>query len=128
MSYPIPSIAARAAKREDPLIVWGSGDQGRDFIYIDDFVSALKICIKKVSDGSGVNVGLGQLTTFKDVARIFSELVGYGPQIKGLLDKAEGSFAVYADVGLLKSFGWQPKYTLRDGLARVLERVRKEIK
>lgn len=126
MSYPIPSIAARAVRKEDPLVVWGSGDQGRDFIYIDDFVSALKICIKKVSDGGGVNVGLGQLITFKDVARIMSELVGYKPQIKGLLDKVEGSFAVYADVSLLKSFGWQPKYTLREGFAKVLERVKKE--
>lgn len=127
MSYPIPSIAARAIKREDPLIVWGSGDQGRDFIYIDDFVSALRICIKNISDGSGVNIGLGQLTTFKDVAKIMAELVGYNPQIKGLLDKVEGSFAVYADNSLLKSFSWQPKYTVREGFAKVLEQVRKEI-
>lgn len=128
MSYPIPSIAARAAKKEDPLIVWGSGDQGRDFIYIDDFVSALKVCVRKVSDGSGVNIGLGQLTTFKGVARIMAELMDYKPEVKGLADKVEGSFAVYADNSLLKSFGWKPKYTVREGFAKVLERVKKEIK
>lgn len=126
MSYPIPSIAARAVNKENPLIVWGSGDQGRDFIYIDDFVSALRISIRKIGDGSGVNIGLGQLTTFKDVARIMADLVGYKPEIKGLADKVEGSFAVYADNSLLKSFGWQPQYTAREGFAKVLERVKKE--
>ena len=126
MSYPIPSIAARAVKKENPLIVWGSGDQGRDFIYIDDFVSALRISIKNIGDGSGVNIGLGQLTTFKDVARIMADLEGYKPEIKGLLNKVEGSFAVYADNSLLKSFGWQSKYTVRAGFAKVLARVKRE--
>ena len=71
-SYPIPSIAARVARRENPLAVWGSGDQGRDFVYIDDLVSALRLSIAKVSDGSAVNVGMGRLVTFKEVARIMA--------------------------------------------------------
>src|SRR3990167_8115268 len=61
LNYPIPSIAARAVKRENPLVVWGSGNQGRDFIYIDDFVSALRVAIQKITDGGAVNIGIGQL-------------------------------------------------------------------
>lgn len=121
--YPIPAIAARAAVRVDPLLVWGSGDQGRDFIYIDDFVAALRIAIRKIHDGSGINIGTGALTTFREVAQIMAELAGYSPKIKGLAEKAEGSFAVYADVSLLRSLGWQPRYTVRQGLARVFKRV-----
>ncbi len=36
LSYPVPAIAARAAKKENPFEVWGTGKQGRDFVHIDD--------------------------------------------------------------------------------------------
>lgn len=124
LDYPIPAIASRVARRENPLVVWGSGEQGRDFIYIDDFISALRIGIKKIRDGSGLNIGLGRLTTFREVARIMAEIEGYAPDIKALTDKAEGSFAVYADTTLVRSLGWEPRYTLREGFAKVLASVK----
>ncbi|MDO8558592.1 MAG: NAD-dependent epimerase/dehydratase family protein [bacterium] len=124
LDYPIPSIAGRAARREDPLTIWGSGDQGRDFIYVDDLISALRVGIKNIHDGSGLNIGLGNITTYKEVARIMAELEGYAPQIKGVPGKAEGPFAVYADTTLLKSFGWQARYTVREGFEKVLEKVK----
>lgn len=127
LDYPIPSIAARAARREDPLIVWGSGDQGRDFIYIDDFISALRLAIQKIGDGSAVNIGVGALTTFKDVACIMAEIEGYSPKIVGLTEKIEGSFAVYSDPARLMSLGWTPTHTLHDGFKKVLDKVRREI-
>jgi len=126
LSYPIPSIAARAARREDPLTVWGSGDQSRDFIYIDDFVSALRASITHVSDGSGVNVGLGNNTTFKQVAAIFAKLEGYQPAITGLTEKAEGSYTLRSDITKLKSFGWQPRVSVEEGFGRVLKRVKEQ--
>ena len=124
LSYPIPSIALRAAQRESPLTVWGSGNQGRDFIYVDDFVSGIRVAIKNISDGSAVNIGMGELVTFKEVARIMAELEGYTPEIVGLTDKIEGSFAVYADNSMLKSFSWSPKYSIRDGFKEVLRKVK----
>jgi len=128
LSYPISSIALRAAKQENPLVVWGSGEQSRDFVYIDDFVDALCLVIKKISDGSGVNIGHGVATNFKEVAQLMAELEGYQPEIKPLLEKVEGSFTVLADPTLLKSLGWQPKVSLREGFRKVLESVKKEIK
>lgn len=127
LSYPIPSIAARAARRENPLVVWGSGNQGRDFIHVDDFVSALRMAIQHVSDGSGINIGMGKLTTFKEVAQIMADIEGYSPTIKGLADKIEGSFAVYSDISKLKNLGWIPKYTLQQGFERVLKKIKGEL-
>ena len=40
LTYPIPAIARRAARKEDPFEVWGTGKQGRDFVHIDDVISA----------------------------------------------------------------------------------------
>ncbi len=127
LSYPIPSIASRAVKREDPLTVWGSGNQSRDFVYIDDFVSALRIVIKNVTDAGAVNIGSGANTTFKEVARLMATLEGYEPEIKGLTDKAEGSFTLRSDVSKLKSFGWEQKYPIEVGFKKVLEVVRTKV-
>ena len=127
LDYPIPSIALRAAKKEDPLTVWGSGDQGRDFIYIDDFVSALRIAIQKISDGSAVNIGAGRLTTFREVAEIMAELEEYHPKIVGLTDKVEGSFAIYSDPTYLMILGWKPTHTLHDGFKKVLNQVKSKL-
>lgn len=128
LSYPIPSIAARAARREDPLTVWGSGNQSRDFIYIDDFVAALRLAIVNVEDGTAVNIGLGKNTSFKEVAAIFAKLEGYEPKVVGLTDKVEGSFTLRSDVSKLKGFGWKPSHTLEEGFAKVLKRVHEELK
>ncbi|MFW6074610.1 MAG: NAD-dependent epimerase/dehydratase family protein, partial [Chloroflexota bacterium] len=73
-SYPIPAIAARAARREDPLTVWGSGLQGRDFVHIEDCVTVMQRALDVIHDGSAINIGSGCLTTFLEVARLFADL------------------------------------------------------
>ncbi|MDP3999614.1 MAG: NAD(P)-dependent oxidoreductase [bacterium] len=128
LSYPIPSIALRAVKREDPLVVWGSGNQTRDFVYIDDFVDALCLAIRNISDGRGVNIGLGQATSFKEVARLMAEIEGYSPKIQPLAEKVEGSFTVLADPALIKSLGWKPKYSIKEGFVKVLAKIKLDLK
>jgi UDP-glucose 4-epimerase len=120
-SYPVPAIARRAAMREDPLVVWGTGEQGRDFVHIDDCVEAMFLALAQISDGSGVNIGSGQLTTFKELAQLFAELAGYAPVVRPLVDKPMGVHARYADTAEMeRRLEWRPTISLRDGMARVL--------
>ena len=124
-TYPIPAIAARAARREAPLTVWGSGLQGRDFVHIDDCVEAMFRILDAVSDGSGVNIGSGRLTNFLEVAALFAKLEGYEPEIRPLVDKPVGVHSRYADTTFSKELlGWQPEISLEEGFGRVLERAR----
>ncbi|MFQ5873455.1 MAG: NAD-dependent epimerase/dehydratase family protein, partial [Dehalococcoidia bacterium] len=121
-TYPVPAIAARAARREDPLIIWGSGDQGRDFIHIEDCVDAMFRALDVISDGSSVNLGSGRLLTFKQVAGIFAELAGYEPEIKGLGDMPTGVHARYADTRYSQHLlNWRPRIPVEDGFGRVYE-------
>lgn len=120
-SYPIPAIARRAARREDPLVVWGTGEQGRDFVHIDDCIDAMRLALEAIDDGSAVNIGSGTLTTFIEVARLFADLAGYTPQIKPLIDKPTGVQARYSDpTEMRRRLHWYPKIALRDGFRRVL--------
>ena len=124
-SYPVPAIAGRAARREDPLTVWGSGRQGRDFVHIDDCVDVIFRVLDVISDGSAVNIGSGKLTTFMEVARLFADLEGYRPEIQALTDKPVGVQARYADPTHAEAIlGWRPSISLEDGFRRVLDAAR----
>ncbi|MGD1101088.1 MAG: NAD-dependent epimerase/dehydratase family protein [Terriglobia bacterium] len=120
--YPVPAIAQRVARKEDPLVVWGTGQQARDFIHIDDCVEFMFLVLDRVSDGSGVNIGSGVLATFLEVARLLSDIAGYAPSVKPLLDKPVGVQNRYADIRLMREeFHWSPRIPLREGLQRVYE-------
>jgi UDP-glucose 4-epimerase len=122
VSYPIPSIAMRAANREDPLTVWGSGDQGRDFVHIDDCTDAMLRALDRIGDGSAVNIGSGRLVDFREVARTFARLEGYEPRITCLEDKPAGVRSRFADVAHMRRvLDWEPAIGLEEGFARVLE-------
>lgn len=120
--YPVPAIAERTARKEDPLVVWGTGQQARDFVYIDDCVEVMFRAMEEIRDGSAINIGTGVLTTFLDVARSFASLAGYSPSIKPMVDKPTGVQNRCADVTMLKErFKWTARVPMREGFERVLE-------
>jgi UDP-glucose 4-epimerase len=131
LSYPVPAIAARAARHEDPFEVWGSGKQGRDFVHIDDILDLIFILMDKVHDGSGWNIGSGKLTSFLDLIGLFCDIAGYKATIKPLLDKPVGVYSRYCNMDLIREkFGWEPKISLHEGMTRVynaaVEKLKKE--
>ncbi|HMQ08123.1 MAG TPA: NAD-dependent epimerase/dehydratase family protein [Saprospiraceae bacterium] len=128
LTYPIPAIAARAARKEDPFEVWGTGEQARDFVHIDDVLDFIFILMNHVSDGSGWNIGSGHLTSFLQIIELMTGFAGYKPSIKKLLDKPVGVHARYADMSLVYNrFGWKPKISLIEGMGRVYEAARTKL-
>ena len=122
LSYPVPAIAARAAKRENPFEVWGSGKQGRDFVHIDDVLDLIFILLDNVSDGSAYNIGSGKLTSFLELIGLFTRFAGYSPEIKPLLDKPVGVHSRYCDMSLVEErFGWKAAISLEEGMRRVYD-------
>lgn len=128
LTYPVPAIAARAARKENPFEVWGSGKQGRDFVHIDDVLDLIFILMDHVSDGSAYNIGSGKLTSFLDLIGVFTSIAGYSPEIKPLLDKPVGVHSRYCDMSLVQEkFGWMPKISVEEGMRRVYEAALKQI-
>lgn len=121
-TYPVPAIARRAAQKEDPLTVWGTGRQARDFVYIDDCVEFMFRAMDSIGDGSGVNIGSGVLTDFITVANIFTEIAGYSPQILPLESNPVGVQNRYADTSFVRRhFQWTPRTPLREGFKKVYD-------
>lgn len=124
LSYPVPAIAARAAKNENPFEVWGSGKQGRDFVHIDDVVECTLLAMDKIHDGSAINIGSGKLTTFIDLINVFAKFADYNPTIKPLINKPVGVHSRYCNMDYVKEkLGWEPKISLEEGMKRVYNKA-----
>lgn len=128
LTYPVPAIAARAAKKEDPFEVWGTGYQGRDFVHIDDVIDCILLAMDHIHDGTAINIGMGKLTTFREIIEIFCRFAGYQPQIKALTDKPVGVFSRYCDMTFVEQrLGWKAKISTEEGMRRVYESALEKI-
>ncbi len=125
-SYPFPSICKRAMAHvgEDTLTVWGTGDQMRDFIYIEDCVDGVLATIDKIDDGDALNLSTGIYTSFKQFARIAAEVCGYEPEVVGLSDKPAGVFARGGDTTKQKEYGFEYQVSFRDGIQKAIDLYR----
>ena len=111
LDYPFPSILRRAMAGEDPLVVWS--DVERDFIHIDDVVSACLTMMREDIPGP-VNIGSGVPTKMTELARLAAEAVGYDPEIR-VLGKSAGPDHRYADTTLMRTF-YEPTISLVEGI------------
>ncbi len=113
----ISIFISRAINNED-LIIFGDGEQTRDFIYVKDVVDAN---IKAMNLEGTYNVATMKETMISELAKEIIKLVGsdskivYGNEIKGELKRNVLSYA------RLKNKGWTPKYNLDNGLRETVE-------
>jgi nucleoside-diphosphate-sugar epimerase len=121
LSYPFPAILNRAKNRENPLTVWGSGTQVRDFVHIDDLTDAFMWSIEHFPAHTPIDIGTGIGTDFLTLAKMMADAVGYQPEIKPLSEKAESSRRRVGNPKVAESFGFKPKVSLREGIRRALE-------
>jgi len=122
LTYPIPAIAARAANKENPFEVWGSGKQGRDFVHIDDVMDCSLLAMDHITDGTAINIGRGELLSFLEIIEVFTGFAGYKPTIKPLLDKPVGVHSRYCNMDFVKErLGWEAKISVEEGMRRVYE-------
>lgn len=116
--YPFPSIIRRIVNGENPVVVWGSGDQQRDFIHIDDIVSAVVTTLPNLPTCEPLNLGTGRALSFKELACIAADQLGVKVRIVNDATKPEGVFSRVA--GTQKLFKlWQPTISVEEGIRRV---------
>jgi GDP-L-fucose synthase len=124
-SYPFPSICKRAMANVGQLVltVWGTGDQMRDFIHIEDCVDGVLKTMDKIDDADALNLSTGIYTSFKQFARIAAEECGYEPEVRGLSDKPAGVFARGGDVNKQRALGFTSTVDFRSGVRTALRHL-----
>jgi GDP-L-fucose synthase len=123
LTYPFPSIVKRAIAHagQSQLTVWGTGDQMRDFIHIEDCVDGVLTTMDKIDNGDALNLSTGIYTSFKQFARMAAEAVGYRPEVVGLSDQPAGVFARGGDTVKQSDYGFVAGITFADGIAGALK-------
>jgi UDP-glucose 4-epimerase len=106
-----------AAKRNTPLIIFGDGKQTRDFIYVDDVIDAVLL----VTEKPGVyNIGTGKATSILELAKIILNLTNNKASVVHKNERDGDIRHSLADISKIKGLGFKPKYSLRDGLKRMM--------
>lgn len=124
LDYPVPSILRRALLREDPLKIWGSGDQTRDFVYVTDIVDATMARIEAgVTGVDTMNISSGWGTSFYDLAKIAARIAGYTPEIKADDSKPEGVMHRRGDNQRMLRY-FEPTVRLAQGLQWTMDSLK----
>ena len=118
LDYPFPSFIARGKRKDNPFEIWGTGEQVRDFIHIEDVVSATLEAVNQDIQGP-VNLGCGRATSFNELAKLVSTEAGYTPEIKHILGAPEGVSYRVCDPSKLLTF-YTPKISLEEGIRRAI--------
>lgn len=126
--YPFTSIIERVVRGDDPILIWGTGDQTRDFIHIDDIVECVLQTMDVLKPGEVLNLGSGRATSFEElvlIAQMELELRDeVTHKIKCDTSKPEGVFYRVADTFKMNQF-YKPKVSLEEGIRRVAAHLRK---
>ena len=127
MSYPFPSICKRVMdnKGNPKISVWGTGNQMRDFIHIEDCVDGVIKTMDKIEDGSALNLSTGIYTSFKEFVALAAEVLGFETLVKGTSNTPEGVFARGGDTAKQKEFGFEYSLSFKHGIERMMSYLQK---
>jgi UDP-glucose 4-epimerase len=111
--------------RNEPITIYGDGEQSRDFIYIDDVVCAWVTALDNVPTFGGVfNIGSGRRLTINQLADAVLRAFQHSRstwEIRYLAERPGDQRHVEADVSSAASaMAWKPKVPFEDGLAKTL--------
>jgi len=96
--------------------LWGDGSARREFLHVDDLAEACFVCMKEYDNSEPINVGTGEDITIKELSNIVSNIIGFPGNTEWDTSKPNGTPRKVLDVGRIKSIGWQPKISLKEGI------------
>jgi UDP-glucose 4-epimerase len=108
----------RAARGGTTFDVYGDGQQIRDYVYVDDVVSAIVLSLRLNLTGTVV-IGSGRSASVLQLVEFVQQVTGCHLPVRQVAAKAGEMREVSVETRRARSFGWLPTVDLREGLARV---------
>jgi GDP-L-fucose synthase len=125
-SHVIPALMKRfheaRAGNLPEVVLWGSGNPLREFIYVDDAADAFIFLMQKYDSYDTVNAGSMQEISVKSLAELIAKVVGYSGNITLDASKPDGAPRKILDSGKLFALGWKPKVSLEEGLRQMYKK------
>ncbi len=122
-THAIVALMAKAYAGQDPYRIWGDGEQTRNFTYVKDITRALRLAVENVTDATPVNAGISRYVTINEAVEHIFDHLGWEPdEIDYMTDKPVGVRHRAADTTRAQELlGWEPEYTVEDGIERTLD-------
>jgi GDP-L-fucose synthase len=124
-SHVLPALIRKfhEAKRDNhsEVVVWGSGNPRREFLYVDDLADACVFLMNNYDDSELINIGIGTDISIKDLTILIKEITGFKGEIVFDSTKPDGMFQKLLDVGKLNGLGWKAKTGLAEGIKATYE-------
>jgi nucleoside-diphosphate-sugar epimerase len=104
-------------------VVWGDGDQTRDFIFVDDAAAGFVTALDSNVQGGVFNLGTGRETSFNEVLALINRQLGTAYQAEYLeVPISIYAYRLQADTGRMEQIlGFRPAVTVEDGVSRTVE-------
>lgn len=127
-SHVTAALMRRVIERHRPLEVWGTGDDVRNLIYVDDFVDGLLLALEKAGPFLAVNIASGRGHSIKEILRTLLEIDGYhDADVRFDPTKPRTVAARPIDTTLARErLGFTPRIDLHEGLRRTVDWYRRE--
>lgn len=120
-AHVIPALVKRVLDGEDPLVVWGSGAQRRNFLHGSD---AAEVMLRVIGQrpAEPVNIGYEEDTSIADLVALICEVTGRRPRVEFDRSRPDGAARKSADATRLRALSgnYEPRVTLRQGIEEMV--------
>lgn len=124
-SHVLPALIAKFYKakinNDKHVIVWGTGNALREFLYVDDLANAAIFLMNNYEGDIPVNIGTGKDISIKDIAHLIKDIIDYKGDIIFDTTKSDGTPRKLLNVDYLTGLGWIASTSLEDGLRKAID-------
>lgn len=121
ISHVIPALIKRVFDGEDPLVIWGSGNQTRAFLYVEDFAEGVLLAAEKYCDADPINIGTDEEISIKELIQMILELIDRKRKVVFDTTKPDGSPRRNSNNSKAKKLiGFEAKVKLKEGLRKTI--------
>ena len=118
-----------AALKEEPLEIFGDGEQTRSFCYVSDLIDVILKMMNKDDFIGPVNIGNPGEFTIRELAEKILKLTGSRSKIEVRQERSDDPVRRRPDISLAREkLGWEPSVDLEEGLAKTIEYFEKVLK
>jgi len=121
-SHVIPGLIrkfhqAKVEKKEE-VIIWGTGNPRREFLFVDDFVDACLFLMNNYNQSEIINVGYGKDMSIRELALMIKEITEFDGELIFDDTKPDGMPYKLLDTTKMNKLGWSAKTDLKKGLKK----------
>ena len=121
-NHAVIAMIARAFVGQNPYVVWGNGEQIRNWTHVDDIVAGTIKAAENIDDGTAINLGTMERTRVIDAVHEVLRYTGHSAEIELHPEMPTGPMNRVADNSLGKQLlDWEPEVRFMDGLRRTID-------